>query len=74
VLFFIQVFNLNFFYFFLYKKLENKNLFSCGLNNYNQKGIYDVPEILNLATKINFLNNINFLKMYLQDIQVHLSK
>jgi alpha-tubulin suppressor-like RCC1 family protein len=45
------------FYFFI-NKLENKNLYCCGNNASNQKGIYYGEKKLKIPTKIDFFKNI----------------
>jgi hypothetical protein len=57
VLFFTQVIFFIFFNVFL-NLLENKNLFSCGDNGNNQKGIYEGNcKIIKIPTKIDFFKN-----------------
>jgi hypothetical protein len=50
--------NLNFFLFFLFYFsfffLEKKNLFSCGENYSNQKGIFNNLQNITIPIKINF--------------------
>jgi hypothetical protein len=64
VLFFIQVlfffevfFEFLFFFFKFYLFSENKNLYSCGNNDYNQKGNY-TEDKLKFPTKIEFFKDI----------------
>jgi hypothetical protein len=62
VAFFIQVIFFQlllffiFFIFFYFK--EKKNLFSCGDNNINQKGIFYDSQNLKIPTKIDFFKDI----------------
>jgi hypothetical protein len=69
VVFFIQV---GFFYFLnlkilLLNFLENKNLFSCGDNYHNQKGIFNNSENLLIPTKIDFFKNIEIENLFTGD-------
>jgi hypothetical protein len=65
VAFFIQViFFFSFFYFFIFFLFkEKKNLFSCGENFINQKGIFK-SEILKIPTKIDFFKDIEIDKIF----------
>jgi hypothetical protein len=49
------------FLFFIF--LENKNLFSCGLNNYSQKCNCDEKGLL-IPTKIDFFKNIEIKNIF----------
>jgi hypothetical protein len=67
VVFFIHV-NFKFIFFlFFFIFLEKKNLFGCGLNNYNQKGIFTekyLEENLTIPTKIEFFKDIDINKIF----------
>jgi hypothetical protein len=66
VVFFIQVgvFLFNFNFNFYLNFLENKILFSCGLNNCNQKGIFNNSKNLLIPTKIYFFKNIEIENLF----------
>jgi hypothetical protein len=44
--------------------LENKNLFSCGENNFNKKGIFNNGKDLLIPTKIDFFKNIEIENLF----------
>jgi hypothetical protein len=44
--------------------LENKNLFSSGDNDYNQKGIFNNSKNLLIPTKIDFFKNIEIENLF----------
>jgi hypothetical protein len=44
--------------------LENKNLFSCGKNYCNQKGIFNNSDNLLIPTKIDFFKNIEIENLF----------
>jgi hypothetical protein len=46
------------FYFLIFLFLEKKKLFSCGLNESNQKGIFNESLKLDFPTKIDFFKDI----------------
>jgi alpha-tubulin suppressor-like RCC1 family protein len=44
--------------------LEKKNLFSCGLNDANQKGIFNNTENLTIPTKIDFFKVVEINQIF----------
>jgi alpha-tubulin suppressor-like RCC1 family protein len=56
------LFFLHFFIFFNFK--EKKNLFSCGKNDFNQKGIFKNSQNLKIPTKINFFKDIEINQIF----------